>query len=255
MARKGTQRTARAERAGAERKLVRLTELAALAEVPAATVKHYVREGLITVTKKPSRNLGLYDAGLVGRIRAIKALQKSRFVPLDVIKELIDQGVDITDDDGAAAAIARTLERIAPREHKTRAGLLASGMPPDQLALLKAYGLLQPARSPDGEEVYTGDDVELLRVLGKARKLGLSPEMLPISIIETYVTAIRQLVKAEVQLFRAGVLPRAGVDLAAVTTAATELSERLVVLIRRKLLLPTMRGMADEPRKRPPRRR
>lgn len=242
-------------------KLLRLTQLAALADVPRATVKHYLNEGLITVARKENARLALFDRSQVARIRAIKSLQRTRFLPLDVIKRMIDEGHDITDDDGAAVAISSVLAKIAPRAHRSGAGLVASGMPPEQLALLKSVGLLTPTTAPDGDEVYTGDDVELLRVLGRARRMGISPEMLPVSILETYVAAVRQLVKAELELFRAGVLPRAGADLAAVTAAATDLSEKLVVLIRRKLLVPTLRELASPPgargakRTRPPSRK
>ena len=56
---------------------------------------------------------------------------------------------------------------------------------------------------------------------------------------------MRTLVEIELRLFREGVMPRARGDLPGLTEAATTLSERLVVLLRRKMLVPTMRTLAE----------
>jgi hypothetical protein len=71
--------------------------------------------------------------------------------------------------------------------------------------------------------------------------------MLPPEILRAYVEALGNLVRVELQMFRAGVLPVAGNDLAKLSEVATTLSERLVVLLRRKLLLPTLRSLVEEP--------
>ena len=70
--------------------------------------------------------------------------------------------------------------------------------------------------------------------------------MLPFPILGEYLAAIRTLVDIELRLFRAGVLGKArGRELARLTTAATRLSERLVVVLRRKLLLPTLQRLTE----------
>ena len=54
------------------------------------------------------------------------------------------------------------------------------------------------------------------------------------------------------KLFRDGVIKRAPAGkVRSLTTNATELSERLVVLIRRKLLLPTLHALVAEDGKKP----
>ena len=69
-------------------------------------------------------------------------------------------------------------------------------------------------------------------------------DMLPLSIMNEYLAALRSLVAVELKLFRDGVIKRAPAGkVQALTTNATELSERLVVLIRRKLLLPTLHAL------------
>jgi DNA-binding transcriptional MerR regulator len=54
-----------------------------------ATVRHYLREGLLPEGRKTSRNMAYYPPELVERIRLIKVLQEERFMPLRVIKDTL----------------------------------------------------------------------------------------------------------------------------------------------------------------------
>jgi DNA-binding transcriptional MerR regulator len=220
---------------------VKMAELARLSGVPAPTIKHYIREGLLPEPTRTHRNMAYYDVALVPRIRKIKALQRSHFLPLRVIKEVLAMEGLASNEDTVAASIASVLVRASTAETRTRAELVAHGMPAPQLDWLRAAGLLSPSGTGD-EETYTGDDLELLRILGASRRAGISPEMLPVTILRDYVRAIRALVRIEMDLFRRGVMPQAKHEnLAMLTQTAATLSERLVVVLRRKFLLPTLR--------------
>ena len=52
------------------------------ADVSLATVRHYLREGLLPEPVKTSRNMAYYLPQFVARIRLIKQLQEERFMPL-----------------------------------------------------------------------------------------------------------------------------------------------------------------------------
>jgi DNA-binding transcriptional MerR regulator len=227
-----------------EPRLLKISALAKQSGVPAATVKHYLREGLLPeAAKRTGRNMAYYDPSCIERIRTIKRLQQERFLPLKVIKEVLDSVGDEADDLTTAAAISRVLAGSAEPEVKTRAELMALGVEAAELDLLRSIGLV----TPEGrDERYSGDDLALLRLLGQARKAGLATEMLPTGILADYVKCIRALVRTELELFRAGVLPLAGDRLADLTENATQLSEQLVVLVRRKLLLPTLSQLVRE---------
>ena len=71
------------------KELLRISELAERAEVPVATVRHYLREGLLPEPVKTSRNMAYYPPEFVDRIRLIKQLQEERFMPLRVIRDLL----------------------------------------------------------------------------------------------------------------------------------------------------------------------
>lgn len=224
--------------------LVKIGELARLSGVPIATIKHYLREGLITASRKTGRTMSWYDPAVASKIRAIKELQRRQFLPLDLIRETLAKDVDASDELAAAEAIAKVLTRHAGKRSVTRADILERGGDPRELDWLAAAGLATPS-GPDLR--YQGDDLALLMTLGAARRAGLAPEMLPFEILGRYLVALRALVAVELEMFRVGVIRRAKPrDVARLTTAATRLSERLVVLLRRKLLLPTLHEMIEE---------
>ncbi len=225
-----------------------MSVLARMSGVPAATIKHYVNEGLLPEPTRTSRNMAYYDVSLVPRIQQIKELQRTRFLPLKVIKDVLDESQLGSADETMTAAIARVMAQGSLTEIRTREELLAAGMPRGQLDWLKQAGVIVPV-SGTKPESYAGDDLELLRVLGASRKAGITSEMLPITILGEYMQALQALVRAELRMFREGVIPRAGGDLPTLTEAATVLSEKLVVLLRRKMLVPTLRGLVETERR------
>lgn len=230
-----------------QEELVKMSVFAQRAGVPVPTIKHYLRERLLPEPVRTSRNMAYYDASLIPRVKAIKRLQRELFLPLKVIRQVLDRLDDgeVPAEVAVEATIARVLGELAPRETMSRAQLIATGVKPFELDLFRQLGVITPEGTGE-EERYSGDDLVLLRVLGQARRAGLSAEMLPPQILQQYADALRNLVKVELEMFRRGVIPTAGNDLAKLTEVSTTLSERLVVLLRRKLLLPTLRTAIDE---------
>jgi DNA-binding transcriptional MerR regulator len=226
---------------------VKMSVLAKMSGVPAATIKHYVNAGLLPEPTRTGRNMAYYDVDLVGRVQRIKELQRTRFLPLKVIRDVLDESQHDDPDETVAATIARVLRKGGERERRTRAELQRSGLPKAQLDWLVRSGLVR-SKKEGANEIFEGEDLELLRLLGAARKAGLDPEMLPLEVLAEYAQALGALVRAELQLFRQGVLPRAGANLPELTEAATELSEKLVLLLRRKMLLPTLEALVRDSR-------
>lgn len=232
-----------------ERELLKMSVFAERAGVPIPTVKHYLREGLLPEPVRTSRNMAYYDATLVPRVRAIKRLQRELFLPLDVIRRVLDriddQNEDVGDDLMMEATIARVLGEMESRDTITYRQLVEhEGVPPDDLRLFEKLGVLEP-HGEGLDRVYKGDDVALLQVMNQARRAGLNARMLPANVLADYVQAITHLTRVELELFRRGVMPQAQGDLPKLTSIATTLSERLVVLLRRKLLLPTLRALTE----------
>ena len=71
--------------------LIKMRELSRRSGVPAPTIKHYMRMELLPgPSMRTSKNMAWYDPALIPRIEAIKELQRSRFLPLDVIKQVLE---------------------------------------------------------------------------------------------------------------------------------------------------------------------
>ena len=89
--------------------MLKMSELAEQSGVSAGTIKHYLREGLLPEPVRTSRNMAYYPPEFVERIRLIKRLQEDRFMPLRLIKGVIDE------DPGRAHALIELEDRILQR--------------------------------------------------------------------------------------------------------------------------------------------
>ncbi|MDX6667234.1 MAG: hypothetical protein QOK04_614, partial [Solirubrobacteraceae bacterium] len=89
--------------------LLKMSELADRSGVSAGTIKHYLREGLLPEPVKTSRNMAYYPPEFVERIRLIKRLQEERFMPLKLIRGVLEA------DPGRAEAIVELEDRILER--------------------------------------------------------------------------------------------------------------------------------------------
>ena len=243
-------------------RLIKMAQLAELSGVPGATIKHYMREGLLGgPARRTSRNMAYYDARLAERVKVIKELQSERFLPLKVIGALLEPSPSPRLRPDLDRAERRQLGELAPvvrggfaagtgvdrmtgaTAAKTRADVLAT-MPiaASELDLLAAIRLV----TLDDSGAYSGVDLELLQLLADIRRSGLG-EIFPLSLVEPYVAAVRQLIRFEIDLFRRRVL-EGGIKLPRsipeVTTEAVEIGQRLLVGLRAKLLPPELEALA-----------
>jgi DNA-binding transcriptional MerR regulator len=252
--------------------VVKISKLAALSGVPASTIKHYVRLGLLPPpVTRPNKQMAYYDPGLVDRIRAIKILQSERYLPLPTIKKLLGAPPRPGEQRSEALAAQQLplLEpalRPPPSGWMARKQLLVSFRVGEQdLVALEAAGLIAVTAGERGEPGYADTDLEILRVVHDARAAGLE-QLFPMEILEPYVGAVRQLVRLEIELFRtrvqSGAALPAGLALDEIATLSARLGERLVVALRRQLVLAEVRGAGiatqaakpSVPRRRPGRR-
>jgi DNA-binding transcriptional MerR regulator len=74
---------------------MRMRELEARSGVGRETIRFYIREGLLPEPARAARNSASYSEAHVTRLATIKRLQEERFLPLAVIRGLLDRdGVD-----------------------------------------------------------------------------------------------------------------------------------------------------------------
>jgi len=230
--------------------LLRMAGLAKRSGVPAPTIKHYLREGLLTAAVS-GRNSAHYDARLADRVKVIKELQTVRFLPLKLIGEVLEPAPSSRIRADLDELQRRQLGALAPaieagaqagrqrrgdaNRRRTRADVLASlQITEEDLALLASLGLAVPV---DGS--FAGSDLDLLEVIDETRARGFG-DLFPMEILEPYAAALRTLVQFELDLFRRRVLAGArlpAMPLDELTRDVTALGERLVIAMRARLVL------------------
>jgi DNA-binding transcriptional MerR regulator len=177
--------------------LLRMGELAEASGVPAATIKHYLREGLLPEPVRTSRNMAYYPAEFVERIKLIKQLQEERFMPLRVIRSVLDE-----DPERARALVEledKILERaLAGERTRTPASEVRKryDVPTDVLDRLEQIDVLSPNRRG-----YTPSDVKIIEAMSRFRAGGFEEEI-GFTVYDTlrYKRALEQLVKEEVEV-------------------------------------------------------
>jgi DNA-binding transcriptional MerR regulator len=241
----------RIEPAAADSELVKMSELSKRSGVPAPTIKHYIREGLLAGPEvRTSRNMAYYDARMANRIRVIKELQAERFLPLRVIGELLEPPPSDrirADRDAAqrralgalapvlASGRARVDERSQSQRRKRSEVMKTFGMSRGELDSLEKAGLLE-LRGEGDTAGYAGIDLQLLELLADVRRAGLG-NVFPVSVAEPYLSAVKKLVSFEIDVFRHRVLSGdTPGNMEEIAKQAVAFGERLIVALRAKLL-------------------
>jgi len=230
--------------------MLKMSELAERSGVSTATIKHYLREGLLgseDEVVRTSRNMAYYPPGFVERVRLIKRLQEERFMPLRVIRALIG-----ADPEGAARLIEledRILERaIAAREggRITKATARQTyDVPRNVLDRLEELGVLTP-----GGRGYDADDVQIIAAISRFRAGGYE-QAIGFTVYDTlrYRKALEPLVKEEVRVLLDRLAGKVDVERAVeIISTGTEPLRELIGAMHSKLLLAELRrqrGVAD----------
>jgi DNA-binding transcriptional MerR regulator len=180
------------------KELLKISELADASGVPVATIRHYLREGLLPEPVKTSRNMAYYPPEFVDRIRLIKQLQEERFMPLRVIRDLLEREdaeperlramIDL-EDRILERALAGERERIPADEVRGR-----YEVPQEVLERLAELDVL----TPDGDG-YSPSDVRIVEAISRFRAGGYD-ESLGFTVYDTlrYKRALEPLVTEEV---------------------------------------------------------
>jgi len=179
--------------------LMKMRELSEASGVSSATIKHYLREGLLPEPVRTSRNMAYYPPDFVDRIRLIKQLQEERFMPLKLIKDVIDK-----DPERARRLVEledRMLERALAAEGPKRVSAAELrrlyGIPKEALDRLVELGVLTPTSRGFG-----ANDVKIVEAISRFRAGGMD-ERIGFTVYDTlrYKHALDELVKEEVHVF------------------------------------------------------
>ena len=182
---------------GSGEQLLKMSELVEASGVPAATIKHYLREGLLPEPIKTSRNMAWYRPETVERIALIRRLQDERFMPLKAIRAVLEE------DSEQAMALLEVEDSILERAlsgERTRTGATevsrAYGIPAEALDRLAEIGILTP-----NSRGYSPEDVRIIEAISRFRAGGYD-EQTGFTVYDTlrYRRALEELVREEVDV-------------------------------------------------------
>lgn len=223
--------------------LLKMKDLAEASGVSAGTIKHYLREGLLPEPVKTSRNMAYYPPDFVERIKLIKQLQEERFMPLKVIKSMLD------DDPERARTLVELEDRILERALAGESARVSAAelrrrydIPQEVLDRLSELEILTPNTRGFAER-----DVEIVEAIGRFRAGGYD-ERIGFTVYDTlrYKHALEGLVKEEVQVLMDRLAGELDPDRAADLIAdGAEPLKDLIGALHQKLLVAELRRQRD----------
>jgi DNA-binding transcriptional MerR regulator len=228
-----------------ENGLLKMSELADRSGVSAGTIKHYLREGLLPEPIRTSRNMAYYPPEFVERIQLIKRLQEERFMPLRLIKGVLDE-----DPERARAIVEledRILERAAAAQERGRVSRAEIrrrySIPENVLGRLEELDVLTPNRRG-----YDPDDVAIIEAISRFRGGGYD-EQLGFTVYDTlrYRETLQPLVEEEVRVLLERLAGEVEADRAAeIIGAGAQPLRDLIGAVHSKLLLAEVRRVRGE---------
>jgi DNA-binding transcriptional MerR regulator len=219
--------------------LLKMSELAERSGVSAPTIRYYLREGLLgdgQEIRRTSRNMAYYPPEFVDRIELIKRLQEERFMPLRVIKGVLEDNpervkalIELEDSILERALEGAEHARVSAKEIRERYDI-----PQNVLARLQEIGVLTPKRGG-----YAPDDVKIIEAISRFRAGGYE-EALGFTVYDTlrYREALEPLVQEEVRALLDRLVGEVEVERAVdMIAAGAEPLRELIGAMHSKLLL------------------
>lgn len=230
-----------------------VSEVAERTGVPIATIKFYIREGLLPRPRTAGRTVGRYDAVFVARLELVRELRNRFRLSLREIAALLHEagpGATLTEIELRLLARERLDGAIDPTHAQppiSGARLEErSGLPPSDIAELVRYGLLTPIKV-DGAVVFAERDARIAEVVGALRSSGYNDHLgFAIADLLRYVEALRALVVREVEQFDSPALLDLGRDeMLRLIGQGVAHVDVLLGLLHKKLLLAAVHDRLD----------
>lgn len=155
-------------------------------DLSVSKVRYLEDEGLLTPSRTPG-GYRLYSARDIQRLETILYLQKSRFLPLSVIKDELDGKKGNTDpapEDGCEATPdpvdpALSVSPEAERElHPIDRIPEVAGVPISLVRKLADCSIIKLVKSPAGRDLVRGSDLRLIRACNELTRFGIEPKNL-----------------------------------------------------------------------------
>lgn len=192
-------------------KLLRISEVAKLAGVSIPTIKYYLKEGLLPPPVKTGKTMAYYDPSTVDRVVRIKKLQTEKFLPLDVIKRVIDNLGANEEEILLTEAIFKS-RKFDPNVPDVHENAIESRMnyPLEKIRMLEDEGIITPRKTAEGK-YYDALDMKIIELV-KRREENKLPFDYTVEMFKIYLKAIEEAVIKDIKLFSKSMLGSASIE-------------------------------------------
>ncbi len=160
---------------------MKMKELERETGVGRETIRFYIREGLLPEPERPKRNVATYGPEHVARLKLIRKLQQERFLPLSIIKTIVEAqaegrpreleafiGLENSVGPLLAESLSHTPQRIEDVSAQTKLGV-------DDIRELAGFGYVTIDVRGDGEWL-SRRNVRLVELVAESRAAGFTEE-------------------------------------------------------------------------------
>jgi DNA-binding transcriptional MerR regulator len=185
---------------------MKMKELEARTGVSREAIRFYIREGMLPEPERPKRNQARYSEEHVQRLKAIRKLQEERFLPLSVIKSVInsEEFDALAAKDampGMDAILPALVYGVAAKDSLLTDVLATSALDDAEIRALHDQGVIE-IRTTGGREWVDFRDAAVLRTWGELRRAGLTPARgFGNDLLQRYVEFTEWLAREEVRRF------------------------------------------------------
>ena len=226
---------------------LKMRELEAKTGVGRETIRFYIREGMLPQPEKPKRNVANYSAEHVVRLKLIKELQEKRFLPLKLVKAMLDSPntqelVATSQVQGIEHFLPGLLDSTPAVEKSVAQVAKMSGLSSQEIEQIAKAGVI----SISADQTIDFRDAAIIETWGEAnsqgfdRQHGYGPEFL-----QVYVAALKHIAEHEVGLFMDSL--GAGLDgreAAQIGAKGVNVANKLLTLLHTKLILSALNERA-----------
>lgn len=225
-------------------KRLKMKDLERRTGVGREAIRFYIHAGLLPEPERPARNVAWYDESFVERIALIKRLQQERYLPLAVIKAILNQDrvppaeevATLRDLDRTLAVAPRT-SRDRPAERVSRLAARLGVSSADVLALGDSGVVEVVVR--DGDRWVEGLSVAIAEAWARLRRSGFGDE-LGFGPAQTgmYAQFVRWLAREELTIFAHAVAGKVDREkMRAMAEVGIEAVNEMIALLRERVIL------------------
>lgn len=188
------------------KKLLKMKDLSRATGVSGGTIRYYVRKGILPQPVKVHRNMAYYDESYIERIRLIKQLQKKRYLPLNIIKMILEES-DVSSWDGEQRQLLKDIDKplfkdsllkdqIAPMDREELAA--HTDTETEDIEALESIGVI----SSDPEGRFDRECIRIAELSAELRDVGLTKELdFQVEHLQIHQDLIEFLARKEIDLF------------------------------------------------------